>query len=50
VADPKVTRKGLADQIGKTEDTVKYHLASLQDRKIIIHVGPDNGGYSKVLF
>ena len=50
VADPKVTRKGLADQIGKSEDTVKYHLASLQERKIIIHIGPDNGGFWKVLF
>ena len=50
VTDPKVTRKGLADQIGKSEDTVKYHLASLQERKIIIHIGPDNGGFWKVLF
>ncbi len=50
VADPKVTRKGLADQIGKSEDTIKYHLASLQERNIIIHVGSDKGGYWKVLF
>lgn len=50
VADPKITRKGLAELIGKSEDTVKYHLASLQERQIIVHVGPDYGGYWKVLF
>ena len=50
VADPKVTRKALADLIGKSEDTVKYHLASLQERQIIVHVGSDKGGYWKVLF
>lgn len=49
VDDPKITRKGLAELIGKSEDTVKYHLASLQERQIIIHVGPDYGGYWKVL-
>ena len=47
---PQSHRKGLADQIGKSEDTVKYHLASLQERKIILHIGPDNGGYWKVIF
>lgn len=50
VDDPKITRKGLAELIGKSEDTVKYHLASLQERQIIVHVGPDYGGYWKVLF
>ena len=50
VADPKITRKGLAELIGKSEDTVKYHLASLQERQIIVHVGPDYGGSWKVLF
>ena len=49
IADPSVTRKGLADLIGKSEDTIKYHLAALQARKIILHIGPDNGGHWKVL-
>lgn len=50
VADSKITRKGLADKIGKSEDTIKYHLASLQEKQIIAHVGSDKGGYWKVLF
>lgn len=50
VVDSKITRKGLADLIGKSEDTIKYHLFTLQARKIIVHIGPDNGGFWKVLF
>ena len=40
----------LASFKGKSEDTVKYHLASLQERQIIVHDGPDYGGSWKVLF
>ena len=50
VADAKITRKGLADLLGKSEDTIKYHLMTLQARNIIVHIGPDNGGHWKVLF
>ncbi len=50
VSDPKITRRGLAELLGKSEDTVKYHLASLQEKEILIHIGPDNGGSWKVLF
>ena len=49
IADSTVTRKGLADLLWKSEDTIKYHLATLQARKIILHIGPDNGGHWKVL-
>ncbi len=30
IADSTVTRKGLADLLWKSEDTIKYHLATLQ--------------------
>jgi len=50
VADATITRKGLADLLGKSEDTIKYHLMTLQARKIIVHIGHDNGGHWKVLF
>ena len=30
IADFTVTRKGLADLLWKSEDTIKYHLATLQ--------------------
>ena len=49
IADSTVTRKGLADLLWKSEDTIKYHLATLQARKIILHIGHDNGGHWKVL-
>ena len=49
IGDPTVTRKGLADLIGKSEGTIKYHLATLQAREIILHIDPDNGGHWKVL-
>jgi ATP-dependent DNA helicase RecG len=49
IADPTLTRKGLADLLGKSEDIIKYHLATLQARKIILHIGPDYGGHWKVL-
>ena len=32
-----------------TEDGVKYHLKALQNKGIIKRIGPDNGGYWKVL-
>lgn len=49
IADSTVTHKGLADLLWKSEDTIKYHLATLQARKIILHIAPDNGGHRKVL-
>lgn len=44
VTDSKITSKGLADLIRKSKDTIKYHLFTLQARKFIAHIGPDNGG------
>ena len=32
-----------------TEDGIKYHLKVLQEKGIIKRVGPDKGGYWKVL-
>lgn len=50
VADPKITRKSLAQLLQVSENAIKYHLATLQRREIISHVGPDKGGSWKVLF
>lgn len=50
VADPKITRRALAAQLGISENTVKYHLNALQSRQIITHIGSDKGGHWKVLF
>ena len=32
-----------------TEDGVKYHLKALQEKGILKRIGPDKGGYWKVL-
>lgn len=49
VADPHLTRTRLAEIVGKSEDTVKLHLSKLQARGILLRIGPDNGGFWKVL-
>lgn len=49
VADSKITRKGLASLLGISENAIKHHLSALQAREIILHIGPDNGGYWKLL-
>lgn len=49
IEDPRATRADLARRTEKTEDTVKFHLRNLQKRGIIMRVGPDFGGYWKVI-
>lgn len=48
-ADPRTTRRRMAEQIGITPDGVKYHLAKLRKAGIIRHVGPTKAGRWKVL-
>ena len=46
----KASRGEIATYISNiTEDGVKYHLKALQNKGIIKRIGPDNGGYWKVL-
>ncbi|MCK5643737.1 MAG: winged helix-turn-helix transcriptional regulator, partial [Gammaproteobacteria bacterium] len=47
--NPKVTRKELAQITGITEDGVKFHLTRLKENGAIKRIGPDKGGYWKVL-
>lgn len=49
IANPNASRTEIAKQIGKSEDTVKLHLKNLQAKGIIKRIGPDFGGYWKVL-
>ncbi len=46
---PKASRKELADNIGLTEDGVKYHLNKLKEMGVIQRIGPDKGGHWEVL-
>ena len=48
--NPMASRGSIADYINDiTEDGIKYHLKALQDKGIIKRIGPDKGGYWKVL-
>lgn len=49
VSAPHCTRTELCSRLGKSDGTIKEHLAKLQERGIIQRVGPDFGGYWKVL-
>lgn len=47
--NPKITRKEISSILNITSDGVKYNLKKLCDDNIIKRVGPDNGGYWKVV-
>ena len=48
--NPMASRGSIAVYINDiTEDGIKYHLKALQDKGIIKRIGPDKGGYWKVL-
>lgn len=48
-AEPALTRKRLARQIGITENGVKYHLNKLKTAGKIRHVGPTKSGYWEII-
>ena len=48
--NPKASRNEIVAHIRCiTEDGVKYHLRVLQSKAVIKRIGPDKGGYWKVL-
>lgn len=47
--NPHITRNELADELGITSDGVKYNLNKLKQLNIIKRIGPDKGGYWKVV-
>ncbi len=48
-AEPRITRRILAERIGITPSGIKYHLAKLRKAGIIRHVGPTKAGRWEVL-
>ena len=48
-ANPKITRKELAQHLGITADGIKYHLRQMQRLRVIQRVGPDKGGRWEIL-
>lgn len=47
--NPYVTTQEMADSIGIIRRTVAKHIKSLQEKGIIKRIGPDKGGYWKVI-
>src|SRR3989344_3875428 len=47
--NPSITRAELADKIGISADGIKYHLKRLLLKEKIKRIGPDNGGYWKII-
>ncbi len=45
----KITRNELANKLNITSDGVKYNLKKLVSNNIIERIGPDNGGYWKII-
>ena len=48
-AEPRITRRLMAERIGLTPSGVKYHLTKLRKAGIIRHVGPTKAGRWEVL-
>ena len=46
---PEMSRKEVAEQLGCSEDNIRYHIKKLRAKGQIIHKGPDKGGYWLVL-
>jgi len=47
--NPNITRKELAPIIGISEDGVKYHIANLKSMGVLERIGPDKGGYWRIV-
>ena len=48
-AEPRITRRLMAERIGITPSGVKYHLTKLRKARVIRHVGPTKAGRWEVL-
>ncbi|HIE27872.1 TPA: winged helix-turn-helix transcriptional regulator [Candidatus Poribacteria bacterium] len=47
--NPNITRKELASIIGISEDGIKYHIANLKSMGVLERIGPDKGGYWRIV-
>ncbi len=48
--NPKITRKEIAEHLGYiTEDGVKYNLDKLKKKSVLKRIGPNKGGYWKII-
>jgi ATP-dependent DNA helicase RecG len=47
--NPRITRSQFAKTIGLTQEGIKYHLRNMQKKNLIHRIGPDRGGYWKIM-
>ena len=47
--DPSASASKIAKSIGITSRTIQRYLIKLQDNKVIARIGPDHGGYWKII-
>jgi ATP-dependent DNA helicase RecG len=47
--NPDITRRELASIIGISEDGIKYHLTNLKNMGSLERIGPDKGGYWRIV-
>ncbi|WP_319574160.1 HTH domain-containing protein [uncultured Desulfobacter sp.] len=45
----RITIKELAGELGVSDRTVKKHIKVLKDNGRLVRVGPDRGGYWKII-
>jgi len=48
-SNPYLSRADLAIALNVTEPSIRHHLETLKEKGIIQHIGPDKGGYWKVI-
>ena len=46
---PTITRKELAKKLGLSQDSIKHHILILKKKGILKRIGPDKGGYWKIM-
>ena len=46
---PTITRKELAGKLGLSQDSIKHHMLILKKKGILKRIGPDKGGYWKIM-
>jgi ATP-dependent DNA helicase RecG len=47
--NPKVTQLEMAQQIGISSQNVRKYIVKLKEKGWLLRIGPDKGGYWKVL-
>ncbi|MCK5688093.1 winged helix-turn-helix domain-containing protein, partial [Myxococcota bacterium] len=46
--DPGITRRQMAEEVGISEDGIKYHLTKMREGGILRHIGPTKAGYWEI--